>query len=98
LLNEFFVLVISCSLIGFCNDYLSSEGEEILGWFLIVWINLIAGFNMLLALYKTAKETYELLREKCCPKKNIDIHPKDDNANSDVKDLKARGANESVDL
>ena len=53
---------------------------------------------MLLALYKTAKETYELLREKCCPKKNIDIHPKDDNANSDVKDLKAGGANESVDL
>ena len=53
---------------------------------------------MLLALYKTAKETYELLREKCCPKKNIDIHPKDDNSNSDVKDLKAGGANESVDL
>ena len=53
---------------------------------------------MLLALYKTAKETYELFREKCCPKKNIDIHPKDDNANSDVKDLKAGGENESVDL
>jgi Na+/melibiose symporter-like transporter len=67
MLNEFFVLVISCCLIGFCNENLSNDGEEYMGWFLIAWINIIAGFNMLLALYKTVKETYGLLREKCCP-------------------------------
>lgn len=46
-----------------------------MGWFLIVWINVIAGFNMLIALYKTVKETYELIRDKCCNKGKVENVP-----------------------
>jgi Na+/melibiose symporter-like transporter len=70
LLNEFFVLIISFCLIGFCNDNLSSDSQESLGWFLIAWINLIAGFNMLIALYKTVKETYDPPRKMLSKEKN----------------------------
>ena len=71
LLNEFFVLIIAFCLIGFCSDNLSSEGQESLGWFLIVWINLIAAFNMGIAVYQTIKETYKLLRDKCRAKAKV---------------------------
>ena len=53
---------------------------------------------MLLAMYKTAKETYELLREKCCPKKKINMPPKEDDGNPTLKDLKASGPIEAQDL
>ncbi len=71
LLNEFFVLIIAFCLIGFCSDNLSSESQESLGWFLIVWINLIAAFNMGIAVYQTIKETYKLLRDKCRAKAKV---------------------------
>ena len=98
LLNEFFVLVISCCLIGFCNENLSSDGEEALGWFLIAWINVIAGFNMLLALYKTVKETYDLLRQKCCPQKKIHIPGEDDETPGDAVEQKVPGTIDVMDL
>ncbi len=36
---------------------------------------MIAGFNMLIALYKTVKETYELIRDKCCNKGKVENVP-----------------------
>ena len=67
-----------------------------MGWFLIAWINIIAGFNMLLALYKTVKETYGLLREKCCPQRKINV-PTEDDGKDGVKD-EGGGAKEEMDL
>jgi hypothetical protein len=64
--NESAVLVVSCCLLGFtdqvCTD---SDTQEALGWFLIVWINVVAGCNMLIAMVKAGRELFIQVLKRC---------------------------------
>ena len=66
LANESAVLVVSCCLLGFtdqvCTD---SDTQDALGWFVIAWINVVAGCNMLIAMVKTGREVLIQLRKRC---------------------------------
>jgi Transient receptor potential (TRP) ion channel len=65
IVNECFVLVITFCLLAFVDDICCEKptSQDGVGWFIIAWINLIAGINMLLGAIKTVKHTIKQTKE-----------------------------------
>lgn len=97
-INEAFILVAAFCLLAFvdgvCTDTKVQTG---MGWFLIVWINLIAAINMSLAAVKTIRLIFSKLRRWWMSLRNSQEVEEEEGEKKEVVETEKMGEKEDME-